>query len=218
MLLGNALVAAAALDREVPLRGRHLRHQECLVERVDGHAHRLNRQLALGGERAVEAEVELAVIAVEEEGRLVDRRDLAAVTARATVAHRQMDLLAERAVAMSAEVQCEVVARNMLVGFAAWCDPELEVMNALLQVLHTVVRLLLEVGVVDAAEIATASLTLDLELRALQIVVISLMLRKNPDAAAVGTRFELFRAFADMAQGLIVIGFVRAGLVGAFKR
>lgn len=135
VLLRDALVAPAALDvtvlGEVMLRGL-VHHDECLVERVDRRAHRSDRQLALGGQRAVEAEVELALNAMEEEGRMVQGRALAPVAASGAVAGRAVDILPQRAIALVAEVQCKVVATDVLVALTARRDAELKVVDALL--------------------------------------------------------------------------------------
>lgn len=135
VLLRNTLVAPAALDvtilGEVMLRGL-VHHDECLVERVDRRFHRGDRQLALGGQRAVEAEVELALNAMEEEGRMVQRCALAPVAASGSVARRAVDILPQSAIARVAEVQCKVVATDVLVTLTTRRDAELKVVDALL--------------------------------------------------------------------------------------
>lgn len=149
----------------------------------------------------MEAQVELAIVTVEEEGRVIERRILAAVAPCGIVARRAMHVLTESAVTLSTEVHREVVATNMVVCLASGSDAELKVMNPLLQVLKAVMGLVVEVCVraIDRAEVAAACRTLDLELRALQVIVVALMFSKDAHSAAVRTLDKLFGTFTQMA-------------------
>ena len=80
----------------------------------------------------MEAEVELAFNAMEEEGRMVQGRALAPVAASGAVARRAVNILPQRAIALVAEVQRKVVATDVLVALTARRDAELKVVDALL--------------------------------------------------------------------------------------
>lgn len=57
---------------------------------------------------------------------------------------------------------------------------------------------------IDGSKIAAARRTLHLKLRALQEIVVFLMLRKNSHTAAIGTLNKLFGALAHMPERRIV--------------
>ena len=98
IFLGDAFVAAAAFDRVFFVGGRCLRQHVSFVEPTDVDVHRRDWQFALSRKRAVEAQVELATVAVEEESCVIDWCELAAVTARGTVARWIVHVLTEGAV------------------------------------------------------------------------------------------------------------------------
>jgi hypothetical protein len=150
----------------------------------------------------MEAQVEATIITVEEESCLFNWSRLAAVatSGSGSVVRGDTDVLSKRAIALSAKVHREVVPRNTLVTLATWCDTEFEVVDALFQVLHAVVRFVLIVGsvAVNKAEVKVTDITFHLELRALEIVVVFLVLRHNSKPTSVRTLDELLRALINV--------------------